>query len=273
MKKTLSFIALSLALGGVSSAAVYTTTFNSFTYGAGLGGQDGWAVTGAPGDNTGPTQIGTSPFPTPATSGGRAVLFGASDLDPTSTSAYAYHNYNLPLVGADVTTTFHVAMTIQDSDPTFPNRDSFGFTLRDSSDTNLFTINFTPTAQAPGGDPTTSTRVDNVSWSSGAFSSAPIATLTEGQWTTIDLTFVQIPSTSDAQFNLSSAGVSIASGTLTGFAAANVATFGAVANAYSGNSLGNNMLIFDDISLVPEPSAALLGMLGASFALVRRRRA
>ena len=36
---------------------------------------------------------------------------------------------------------------------------------------------------------------------------------------------------------------------------------------------GSNMLIFDGVSLVPEPSSMLLGLLGTSLAFVRRRRA
>jgi hypothetical protein len=35
---------------------------------------------------------------------------------------------------------------------------------------------------------------------------------------------------------------------------------------------GSNYMLFDNVNLIPEPSSALLGLLGASFAFLRRRR-
>jgi len=67
-------------------------------------------------------------------------------------------------------------------------------------------------------------------------------------------------------------GGSAFNGIIPNAASSGIATFGAFWETSNPTNPGSNHMMFDNLSLVPEPSAALLGLLGASFALVRRRR-
>jgi hypothetical protein len=169
---------------------------------------------------------------------------------------------------------------MQDSIPTFPNRDVFAFTVRGASNENLLTIQLTPQgAQTP--DPDLSLRIDQYSLASDfALSvSAPpsatpgnIGTLTEGQWSTLNVLFT--PSgINDVAFDIKFQGVSAATGILTGAAGQSLGTYGMLWTPFDADDEGSNILILDDLSLVPEPSSALLlGLAGLGF-MTRRRRA
>jgi len=285
MKSHVSIFGLSLLLTGVGHAAAYSSNFDSgLTRYVDLAGQDNWDIVGATPVSTQPDITGTSFLGAsnmlggpPYTSEHIAVQFGGNNLDPGNNTAYLFQPYVAPLVGNDTAyahTEFKVAMNIADSQGTgtLGNRDTFGFSIKDSSNNNLFSINFTPQEQAPG-DPTDYTRVDNVTWSSGGTHSGTIATQTEGSFTTLELTLWKT-GVNDVGFAINSVGSLITSGTIAGLGSANIASFGAYVNTYSESFLaGSNVMVFDDISLVPEPSSALLGLVGASFFFVRRRRA
>jgi hypothetical protein len=263
MKKPFSILFFSFALASLGHSATYASNFDNLTVGD-LPGQDGWSISGAP-ISSSPGQVAT-----PAGgSGNNVVAFGYYDLDSGSNSAYLSHSYGESLVGtSDGYTQFLVTVGIVDSGSDFPNRDTFGFTFRDVQNQNLFSINFTPKAESG------TTRVDDVTWSNYVTGqSSVIGTLSEGSSTTIDLKFEKF-GLNDVKFTLKSEGFQVATGNLTGLASSTIATFGATVNSVdSSGVMGGNQLVFDNISLIPEPSAALLSLLGASLTLIRRRRA
>ena len=267
MKKPFSILFFSFALASLGHSATYASNFDNLTVGD-LPGQGGWSISGAPSSSDSPGQVATPG------SGNNVVAFGYYDLNSGSNSAYLSHSYGESLVGtSDGYTQFLVSVGIVDSsDSDFPNRDTFGFTFRDGQDQNLFSINFTPRAQS--GIPQSTTRVDDVTWSNYVTGqSSVIGTLSEGFSTTIDLKFEKF-GLNDVKFTLKSEGVQVATGNLTGLASSTIATFGATVNSVdSSGVMGGNQLVFDNISLIPEPSAALLSLLGASLTLIRRRRA
>ncbi len=264
MKLLSSSLGFSLLIVSAAHSATFFSNFDDLTPGLDLAGQDGWQITGA-NDVDGPSYVGSSPLP-PPTSGVFSGQMGAENA--TASEVYLYQEVGLPLVGADYTTRFGVSMIIGDSNFSAPNRDTFGYSFRNGDGDELFGIYFTPTNQD---NPDATNRVDSVTWTSMGFQSSVLGPLNEGTWTTLDLTFTL--SGSDVFFNLNSAGSPVTSGTLTGLATETIETFGVVMLPVDFNDVGNNVLYFDDISLVPEPSSAMLGLLGASFLLRRRRNA
>ena len=79
---------------------------------------------------------------------------------------------------------------------------------------------------------------------------------------------------SDLKYELSNAGTVVSSGILTDALASHRMTDFAVNwDSTSNGGLGNGSLTIDNVSIVPEPSSALLGLLGTSLAFIRRRRA
>lgn len=266
MKKPFSVLFCSFALSSLGHAATYASNFENLTVGD-LPGQDGWSIIGAPTSDS-PGQVAM-----PVGGSNNVVAFGYYDLNSGVNSAYLSHSYGESLVGtSNGYTQFLVSVGISDSNNAYPNRDSFAFTFRDDQNQNLFSINFTP--QAESGTPESTTRVDDVSWSNYVTGrSSVIGTLTEGTSTTIDLKFEKF-GLNDVKFTLKSEGVQVATGNLLNLAGSTIASFGATVNSVDPDGLmGSNQLIFDNISLVPEPSAALLSLLGASLTLLRRRRA
>lgn len=255
---------------GLSHAATYVSNFDSapYAYDASLNGLDGWTVSGASLPDV--AKIAVSPFPTPV-SGGQGIYFGYQEID--ASFAYLQRSGGDSLVGNGAGyTQFQAAYTIQDSVPTFVNRDSFGFTFRGASNQNILTINLSPTLQS-GSPQLLPSRVDQYSWSSDfAAGNANIGNLTEGQWSTLNLLFT--PSgVSDVAFSLKFQGVEAASGILTGAATQSLGTYGFLWTPLDAADEGSNVLLIDDVSLIPEPSSSLLLCLAGLGLVVRRKRA
>ena len=262
-----AFVVASLA--AQAHAAVYSSNFDSspYDFGSNLNGLDGWTLTGASLPDV--AVISTSPLPNPA-SGGQAIHFGFQEID--AASAYLFRNDGGSLVGNGAGyTEFQSAFIVQDSVPTYPNRDTFQFTFRGAADENILTIQLAPTAQSatpqlnPG-------RIDQFSWSSDFAAGSPnIGTLNEGQWSTLNVQFT--PSgVNDVSFSAKFQGVQFASGTLVGAGSQTLGTYGFVWQPLNPNNEGSNILIIDDVSLVPEPSSALLACVAGLGLMIRRRR-
>jgi hypothetical protein len=266
---------------GHVQAAIYSNDFNSYAPGTFVNSLSGWNLEGASLSSV--AIISTSPFPFPATSGGRAIHFGFQEID--STSAYLYRNSGSSLVGNPLGyTEFQAVFTVQDSvelfsdppDPPLPDgtgtpRDTFSFTFRGASDQNILTISLTPTAQSSDPD-LPPNRTDQFSWTSDfAGGNSNIGSLNEGQWSTLNVTFT--PSGADVEFSAKFQNVEFASGTLVGAGSQILGEYGMVWDPLDPNNEGSNILIIDDLTLVPEPSSALLLGLAALGFVTRRRRA
>jgi len=278
MKHLFFLLASPLALTSLTYGAGYLENFNGLNNNADLAGQGGWIISGNASNATSDVSYVETSFLAGQTYAG---YLGYQDLASGEGSVYLSHSYSDSLVGNTAQyTEFLASIAIFDSSfvsgsPTVANRDSFGITFRNGA-SNLLTIKITPDSQAF--NPDSSIRVDNLTWSGfGSSGSAiPFATMTEGgAGNPANLRILFTPSgVSDVLFTLSSGGVPITSGVLPGAAGENLTNFGFTMNTFSGTSdVGSNRFGFDNLSVVPEPSAALLGLLGASFAMGRRRRA
>jgi hypothetical protein len=271
-----SFALLSIAAAIIASSAqgaVYNYNFESFVPGN-IHGQQGWEVD-ATGDSNPGAIVGTFGF-----WGSRAASIGWS-TGLSKPSVYVSHAASTPLLGTVGTpdATFSVLFQIYDSDsfngtdPKAAVRDVFGFRLEDGSGNNLFSLFFTPYDQDP--TPENDTAYNTFSYSTGAgpaipVLNSPLVSAQEGQSYTFSLAFS--PSgVNDVAFTGDISGDSF-SGVLPGLATSTIGRFGAFWNTSDAAEPGSNQMLFDGVTLIPEPSSALLGLLGASLALVRRRR-
>ncbi|MFZ9937570.1 MAG: PEP-CTERM sorting domain-containing protein [Luteolibacter sp.] len=273
-----NFAILAAAIGGFAfhaQAAVYSSSFDAapYTFGASLDGLDGWSVSGVTQVRTpAVAEIGSSfvlPGGTSGISGGQSINFGFQEID--AASAYLSRTVGASLVGNGAGyTEFQAAFAVNDSTPTYSNRDIFQFAFRGSAGENILTIQLQPTSQAA--NPSLDNRVDQFSWSSDfAIGGSNIGTLNEGTATTLNLTFT--PSgVSDVAFSATSAGVPLVSAVLVGAATQNLDNFGFVWIPLDPTNEGANYLNIDDVSLVPEPSSALLACVAGLGLLIRRRR-
>ncbi|MES2922370.1 MAG: PEP-CTERM sorting domain-containing protein [Verrucomicrobiota bacterium] len=73
-------------------------------------------------------------------------------------------------------------------------------------------------------------------------------------------------------YNLTNANDPVSSGVLAGATGAEIIDTIAV-QWDTSNGVGGNSITIDNVSVVPEPTSALLGLLGSSFVFLRRRRA
>jgi hypothetical protein len=165
---------------------------------------------------------------------------------------------------------FHVNFGLSPSSESFPGRDGFGFALRDSNDNNLFTISLVPVDSAlndayqvrytVGANPVLNA-LDNLGQQMFIYLA--------GYYT---LNFDFIPGGADPTFSATVIGSNTKTftGIASGMGSLNVARVGAEWNTLNSPA-GSNALIFDNISLVPEPSSTLLAGL-AALGLLRRRR-
>ncbi len=260
------------SFASVASGAVFMFDFESYSV-TDLAGQDSWVINDA----------------TPATSSVLAMnnlTWGSSRagsvgfVSPViATSPYVSHAVDTPLVGS-VNATFSVLFQVVDSDSGYgagaEARDQFGFRLEDGSGNNLFSFFLSPFDQdpAPEGD----TEFNLYSWSTGAGPINQVLQDPGDTWSSEEdhaytLTVAFSPSgMSDVAFDADVNGKHFY-GTLPGQSAASIKELGAFWNPLNGpTDPGSNFLVFDGVNLVPEPSAALLALLGASAGLVRRRR-
>ena len=264
-KKILTSSALAaLSLCTLGHSAIYSSNFNSPGYSVGdLDGQNGWVTSDTGTDVAYVEDQSLTGWPG---SYGQVASIGYVDTLSTS-QPYTYHNVNTPFI-QDYLTTFSVEMVIRDSSNTAPDRDGFGFRLENSSGDNLFSLEFDPISQS--GAPSGSTRFDTVSWSSGATTgSTPYLLQEDSRWK-FDIVFYG-SGVNDIGFMATLTGVGSVnfSGVLPGVASESITRMGAFWDA--GGSSGDNYMQFDNISLVPEPSSALLIALGAAVTLRRKR--
>lgn len=274
-------IVLPLLIGGsfsgIIQAASYSSNFDSnpYVFGSNMNGLDGWSLSGASLSDV--AVVASSPFPAPV-SGSQGIRLGFQEID--ASSAYLSRNYGSGLVVNPAGyTEFQASFILADSEPPFVNRDAFSFAFRGSSNENLLKVTMAPTSQSGSPQGVSPPRVDQFSWDSAyAAGNSNIGYLSEGQWSIINVLFT--PSgASDVAFSvkffdqINDVFVEAASGTLAGAASQNLETYGFVWTPLDPNNEGANNLYLDDVSLVPEPSSALLVALAGLCFVSRRRRA
>jgi hypothetical protein len=271
----LSMLAGISSLAGVASGASYSTNFAGYILGEDLVGQNGWISNDTTADVAVIAGLGT-------VWGSRSATLGyvAPVIQDT---VYVSHPCSVPLVGNGYTT-FSAMFQVVDSDSGnngigetgAENRDVFGFRLQDGAGNDVFTFRLNPFDQ--DALPEEDTNYNLYSWTSDSvvgeqqvLRTPLIRSAQESFAYTVTISFAT--SGADVNFTGTINGVDPFYGTLPGLAGVSVQQVGAIWDPTFGPSApGSNFMIFDNISMVPETSSALLGLLGASLALVRRRR-
>lgn len=272
-------------------AAIYLSDFSGLPVNGALEGVDGWQQNGAndtDGSNVYPLAFGTLIGSDPA-----AAVGGYYVTDPPNPASEFHANHALSLL-ASRQFTFAMNFAINDStgfdtngigygEPGFDGsgtvygleRNSFRIGLHNAADDEFFALVFDPVIADP--DPNASTDdVWNVSWSTGGLKSTVMA-IYESQLYGLSMTFN--PDGDDVDFSFSITGINTATtgGTLVGLSDEEITdlqigimpTYSSVTDS---PQLGTNLLVFNDIVAIPEPSAFALAGFGAFAFLTRRRR-
>ena len=262
MNRTVFCLATTLALVGGSHASVIVDNFESYSsVGDTMQGKGGWNVTNGtpvvPGD--GPVVI-LHDYTWDASAQSATV----GGIEPTIAGLTSlYHSASVPFVSLTPTpTSFKFETAYTESDVNFPKRNNFQFVLTASSG-NLLTIDLTPGGAGEY----------DISWSSAFATGGALGTKSANVSTQFQ--FDMWASGGNVGYSFSNAGNTISTGILTGGAAQSdlITEFRVNWDSTSNTGFGNNYITIDNVSVVPEPSSALLGLLGASFAFARRRRA
>lgn len=259
MTRSIFSLAASLAFVGASNGMTILDGFESYSPLLGdMNGQGGWTVTNGDSSPNGPTVIVDSY--TWDGSNQSATVGGFAPQNAAVTSLY--HAASVPFVGLGSPTSFSFETSYTESTNAF--RNPFQFVLKSSSgaNNNLLTIDLTP---AGAGE-------YNATWSSDFATGGLFGVLAVGDTTKFTLDLWN-DGPGSVGYSFSNAGNPIQVGV---FAAAHTDTItGFETNWYSniGGGVGDNSITIDNVSLIPEPSSALLGLLGTSCLFLRRRRA
>jgi len=273
-RSSLSFLGV-LAAVAPFSASAFVTTFPAGTYaplGSEIAGKDGWTISdpGADGPGSGYPLSYSNYLPDRITLVNSVAAELGGNYDPplaaSPTSVFLSHD----AAGELQNTSFTLDFAIRGSGEAFPGRDGFGFALRDSSNGNLLSVLLVPEAGGTGD-------AYRVAYSVGGGapvnaqdgSGNPMYVHAAGLYT---MTLAFTPGGANPTFSGTITGTNTQTftGTATGLGTAAVDRFGALWNV-SNPVAGDNGIIFDNLSVVPESSTALLAGL-ASFGLLRRRR-
>lgn len=263
-------------------AATYSSDFTSLAPGDPLQGVGGWQQSAPNYDTIYPRAFGTQ-IQIGSSTAPAAAVGGYYDTEPPEGQTYfcAFHSLDLGLqTGASFSTNFALVDSEgYDVDGTLygAERNPFQITLRNAANAELFSVIFDPVAgESP--DPTASANdAWNVSWSSGGIKSIPIAAVFESALYGLNIQF--IPVGSDLNFSLGMNGTNSFSysGTLTGLASSSVSQVEFGIHAVDSDSVGTpqfgtNHIVFQGITMVPEPSTAFLAGGAALLLALRRRR-
>ncbi len=262
MNRSILGLAATLALTGsshaavfIAHAAVFIDNFESYSpVGSDMNGKGGWVVSnGAPTGGGGPVVI----VDNYTWDGSLRSATVGGDTQPSLGFTTLSHTANVALVSnAPSSFKFETSYTESTGGAT---RNPFKFVLTANSG-NLLTIDLTPAGAGQY----------DVTWSSSFAAGGAVGTLSAGATTQFQIDTAW--NGSAVTYVFKNAGSLVSSGTLTGAAQSDfVSSFSTSWN--SGVSAGNNSVTIDNVSLVPEPSAALLGLLGTSLLVLRRRRA
>ena len=187
-----------------------------------------------------------------ATVGGVASTFGG--VTSMFNSSFA-----VPLSSTTPQPTYFQIETAY-TESTSGQRNNFTFVLNTNSG-NLLTLGFSPGAAG----------TYNIVWSSAFAVGGPIGSIPANVPT--QFRFETSFDGTNTLYSLTNAGAPVSSGVLSASPTDVINSFAVNWDSASNLGLGNNSITIDNISVVPEPSSALLAMLGASFAFARRRRA
>ena len=263
-RRSLQFLGMFVAAVPLTASA-FVTTFPAGTYGplgTEVAGKEGWTISDpGPDGHASPLSFSNNLNGSVA-----AELGGAYDppLATPPTSVFLSHD----TAGEFQYTSFNLEFAIAGSSELYPTRDGFGFGMRDSSNGNLLSVVLVPDT----GD------AYRVAYTVG---NGPIVYAQDGLGSPMyihqnglySLSLNITPGGANPTFSATVTGTNAQTftGIATGLGSSTVDRFGALWNVAASTTAGDNGIIFDNLSVVPESSTALLAGL-ASFGLLRRRR-
>ncbi|MFN0130122.1 MAG: hypothetical protein ACKV19_25945 [Verrucomicrobiales bacterium] len=233
--------------------------YNTDNEAADVAGQNGWAINDATPDISFFVLFGY--LDSPAGNHGAAV---GGYLDaPVEGRVELSNTYGGSLVDSFTSLKFAVQASTDD----FPGRDTFGWTLRDSSNASLMSISLEPSE-------TFNDRLEVVWYDSANTRSSTGHDLFYGNSYDLTINFAQDGAHAGFSALIAGAQTLPFSGTLPGAASATLQTFAATTSLGATQlEHGDNYLVFDNLSIrvIPEPAVGLLALSGLLFGLRRRR--
>lgn len=273
--KSLKFLSLVPVVGLFAvpvEAAVFafSADFETLVADSDLNGQGGWTTTES-------TPLATYVSPT---SGGFGTKAGFIGYEPSVSSGEVYTKNTFGGVTNLANAQFSVLFEMADSTNAQPNRDTFGFRLKDSSGTNLFSFFLNPDVQSV--TPSGNVGQWEFAYTTGSGAQVPLYSnlaqtsvwaADESQAYTLTVSFAELGLSGDVQMNIALNGFTIGGGVLDGLASSSINEVGAFWRPTVGpSSTGDNGMFFDNVTVVPEPGVAgLAGLAGLLCLMVRRR--
>ena len=238
-------------------AALFSADFESPDYNSSveLAGQQGWTI------NSSIPNISHFASVNASTAG----LLGGTFAGPEIANIALNHAYSASAGG----TSFDVDFRINPSTPSFPQRDSFGWSFKASGPGDLFRVAFEP--GVPG-----QLQVlwyDNVNVGH-TLPPAGQDIFYGGAPYHLNVGFTDAGADLNFTATITGSNAVSWSGTLAGAGGANLTSFAAVWNLNGPIvDAGDNFMTFDGLTIVPEPSASLLSVALATGLMLRRKRA
>jgi hypothetical protein len=258
MNRPILSLAATLALVGGAHASVIVDNFESYSPLLGdMNGQGGWVVTG-PVSVDGPVAI-VDNYTWDASTQSATV---GDDAITTTGVNKLFHSASVPFQSTTATpSSFRFETAYTESNNGF--RNDFQFVLGTNvGPGNLLTIILTPGAAGEY----------DFSWTSDFAAGGSIGPLTANTNTNFQLQTWW--NGSAVAYNFTNNNALISAGTFSTLTATDVMNGLSVEwDSTTGGGVGNNSITIDNVSVVPEPTSAMLGLLGASFVFLRRRRA
>lgn len=272
--KSLKVISLVPALGLFAApleAAVFAADFENLVVNSDLNGQGGWTTTEGQPEATYVID-GSGDFGTKS---------GFIGFIPTVSSGEVYAKNTFGGVTNLSNAQFSVLFQVFDSSNAQASRDTFGFRLKDSAGTNLFSFFLNPDSQSA--NPNGTTGQWEFAYTTGGGPQIPLysnpeQTLVwaadESEVYDMTISFAEFGLSGDVQMNVNVNGTTIGSGVLNGLASSSINEVGVFWSPTSGpSSPGDNGMAFDNIVVVPEPGVAGLAGIAGLLCLLARRRA
>jgi hypothetical protein len=269
----LSSVPILVLFAAPVQAAVFAADFETLVEGD-LNGQGGWNTSET-------TPEATYVLP------GLGSKAGFIGFVPSVSSGEVYTKNTFGGVTNLANAQFSVLFEMADSSNAQPNRDTFGFRLKDSSGTNLFSIFLNPELQS--GTPAAPGDVGRwkLAYTTGSGAQVPLysnpeqtlvwaveeSTIADPATYAMTISFAELGLSGDVQMNIALNGLTIGGGVLDGLASSSINEVGAFWRPTVGPSAtGDNGMFFDNVTVVPEPGVAgLAGLAGLLCLMVRRR--
>lgn len=269
--KYLSMVGLLGLLAAPLQAAVFAANFESLVEGD-LNGQGGWSTTESTPDAS---------YVVPA-SGDFGTKSGFLGFVSSVSSSEVYVKNSFGGVTNLANAQFSVMFQVFDStNGAQASRDTFGFRLKDSAGTNLFSFFLNPATQSA--NPTGTLGQWSFGYTTGngtqvPFYSNPEQTLVYAADEVLEyemtVSFAEVGLSGDVQMNVAINGFTIGGGQLNGLASSSINEVGVFWRPTLGaSSPGDNGIVFDNINVVPEPGIASLAGIAGLLCLMARRRA